>query len=262
MTKSETKPTNQLPEEENAEMTKPETNPVPQEAENADKLKLVTPEAAPDGISSEIAAELEEEEAEFRAIRRDLPGVKGTSATGIVAISVGKAPPKNEFFRCHKVFHPVIPMVNCEIGMEKAFFAVASNMIEPLAGIGIMVTEHTLYLSVTPQGSFRVVPVRCANAEGERNSYDSTKEIGMTRALTEWVRLYTDNENRCYKVFCAPKERFAEPSWPELSPAKIFRLAFRDKGRLIDNSEHPLFQKWAARDTKEPAARDTKQSAL
>ena len=94
MTKSETKPTNQLPEEENAEMTKPETNPVPQEAENADKLKLVTPEAAPDGISSEIAAELEEEEAEFRAIRRDLPGVKGTSATGIVAISVGKAPPK------------------------------------------------------------------------------------------------------------------------------------------------------------------------
>jgi hypothetical protein len=44
------------------------------------KLELVTEE------------ELDEEEREFRALRRDLPGVKGASATGIVAISVGKVP--------------------------------------------------------------------------------------------------------------------------------------------------------------------------
>ena len=43
-------------------------------------------------------------------------------------------------------------------------------------------------------------------------------------------------------------ERFAEPIWPALSHAKIFRLAFRDKGRLVDSPEHPLFKKWAARD--------------
>ena len=30
--------------------------------------------------------------------------------------------------------------------------------------------------------------------------------------------------------------------------AKIFKLAFRDRGRLIDSVEHPLFLKWAARD--------------
>ena len=55
-------------------------------------------------------------------------------------------------------------------------------------------------------------------------------------------------ENRVYQVFPAPAGRFADPVWPELKPAKIFRLAFRDKGRLIDSPEHPLFQKWAARD--------------
>jgi hypothetical protein len=33
-----------------------------------------------------------------------------------------------------------------------------------------------------------------------------------------------------------------------LKPAKIFRLAFRDKNRLIDSTEHTLFQRWAARD--------------
>ena len=53
------------------------------------KLELVPP----------TEEELDEEEQEFRALRRDLPGVKGASAVGIVAISVGKAPAKNEFFR-------------------------------------------------------------------------------------------------------------------------------------------------------------------
>ena len=51
-----------------------------------------------------VAQQLDEEEAEFRAIRRDLAGVKGASAAGIVSISVGKAPGKNEFFRTHP--HP------------------------------------------------------------------------------------------------------------------------------------------------------------
>jgi hypothetical protein len=66
--------------------------------------------------------------------------------------------------------------------------------------------------------------------------------------MTEWVRLFTDQENRVYKVFPAPVGRFADPVWPALKHAKIFRLAFRDKGRLIDSPEHSLFQKWAARD--------------
>ena len=30
--------------------------------------------------------------------------------------------------------------------------------------------------------------------------------------------------------------------WPDLKPAKIFKLAFRDKGRLIDSTEHPAVQ--------------------
>jgi len=58
--------------------------------------------------------------------------------------------------------------------------------------------------------------------------------------------LFTDQENRCP----APAGRFADPILPELSQAKIFRLAFRNKGRLVDNVEHPLFKKWAARDSE------------
>jgi hypothetical protein len=155
------------------------------------KLELVPP----------TEEELDEEEKEFRALRRDLPGVKGASAAGIVAISVGKAPPKNEFFRCHPEFRPIIPMVNCEVGMERQYFAVTPDMVEPLAGIGISVTDHALYLTVTSRGAVRIVPVRQANSDGEQNEYDRTKEIAMLQAREQWVRLYTDMENRCYRVF-------------------------------------------------------------
>jgi hypothetical protein len=209
---------------------------------NRPKLEVVPP----------TEEELDEEEREFRALRRDLPGVKGASAVGIVAISVDKAPAKNEFFRCHPEFHPIVPMVNTEMGMEKHYFAVTPSMIEPLSGIGITVVDHALYLTITSRGAVRIVPVRQANSDGEMNEYHRTKEIALLTAREQWVRLYTDMENRCYQVFPAPADRFAEPQWPILKLAKIFRLAFRDKGRLIDSPEHTLFQKWAARD-RDPA---------
>jgi hypothetical protein len=214
----------------------------PQEAKMADEqvkkldLKVVSDE------------ELDEEEREFRAMRRDLPGVKGASAVGIVSIGVSKIPGKNEFFRTHSEFRPVVPIVDLEVGMERQFFAVTDDMVEALAGIGITVSLHMLYLTVTSRGAVRIVPVRCPDQDGDQNEYNRTKEIGLLKGKDEWVRLYTDQENRVYKVFSAPAERFAEPIWPELKPAKIFRLAFRDKGRLIDSPEHPLFQRWAARD--------------
>jgi hypothetical protein len=194
--------------------------------------------------------ELDEEEAEFRKLRRDLPGVKGTSAAGIVAISVGKTPLKNEFFRVHRDpdFRPIVPIVDVEIGMEKHFFAVTPDMVEPLKAIGITVTDHVLYYTVTSRGALRIVPVRTANPDGDQNEYARTKEIGLLQGMEEWVRIFTDQENRCYKVFPAPAGRYGEPQFPDLKPAKAFRLAFRDKGRLIDSTEHPLFKKWAARD--------------
>jgi hypothetical protein len=200
-------------------------------------------------VSQEMEEALDAEEQEFRSIRRDLPGVRGASAAGIVAITVGKTTQKNEFFRTHRDFRPTVPMVDLEVGMEKQFFVVTSDMIEALNGIGATVTDHVLYLTITARGAIRLVPVRQASADGEQNEYHRTKEIGLIQGMDEWVRLYVDQENRCYKVFPAPVERFGEPQFPELKHAKIFRLAFRDKGRLVDSTEHPLFKKLAARDS-------------
>jgi hypothetical protein len=212
------------------------------DAKKQPDIKLVTPE------------ELDEEEAEFTRLRRDLPGVKGASAVGIVAIGVGKIPGRNEFFRTHPDFCPVFPIVDVEAGMERKFFAVDDAMVAALASIGIEVSDHTLYLTVTAGGAVKIIPVRV----GSDNEYVRTKEIGLVRGIDEWVRLYTDQKNGSYKVFTAPPERFPDPQWPALKPAKIFRLAFRERGHLVDSAEHPLFKKWAARDSdKKRAARDS-----
>jgi hypothetical protein len=227
---------------------KPHVVTAPDELPDADRTDYAEAAVNPASVPQVEQEQLDEEEKEFRSLRRDIPGVKGASAVGIVAIGVAKTPGKNEFFRTHPDFRPVVPIVDLEVGMEKHFFAVTDEMVEALAGIGITVTDHALYLTVTPRGAVKIVPVRQANADGEQNEYARTKEIGLLRGTTEWVRLYTDQENRDYKVFPAPAGRFAEPVWPELKHAKIFRLAFRDRGRLVDSPEHPLFQKWAARD--------------
>jgi hypothetical protein len=224
-------------------------NEKPVDDENVEPDSAESMEAKKPKLKVVTSEELDEDEKEFRAMRRDLPGVQGASSAGVVAISVGKTPSKNEFFRTHPDFRPIIPIVDLEVGMEKQFFAVTDGMCEPLASIGIAVTDHRLYLTITSRGSLRIVPVRGPNAEGEQNEYHRTKEIGLCDSITSWVRLYTDQENRCYKVYPAPKDRYGEPQWPELSPAKIYRLGFRSKGRLIDSTEHPLFLKWAARDS-------------
>jgi hypothetical protein len=193
-----------------------------------------------------VAEELDEDEIEFKKLRRDLPGVKGASAVGIVSITVSRKPEENEFFRTHPDFMPIIPIVNIEVGMEQQFFAVTDNMVVALAGIGITVSNHRLYMIVTPRGAVRIIPINVTS----ENEYVRTKEIALIEGIKKWERLYTDRENKNYKVFPAPDGRYSDPIWPELKQAKIFRLAFRDKGRMIDSTNHPLFLKWAARDNK------------
>ena len=217
-------------------------DPINDPATDESKIVSVPPPAAP--IPPELEEELDEDEAEFQAMRKDLPGVKGASALGIISIGVGKIPGKNEFFRTHPDFHPVIPIVDVEVGMEKQFFAVDNGMVEALASIGITVSDYILYLTVTAQGSVKIIPIHSTSD----NEYVRTKEMGLLAAAKSWQRLYVDQANKVYKVFPAPVGRYADPIWPELKHAKIFRLAFRDKGRLVDSAEHDLFKKWAARD--------------
>jgi hypothetical protein len=198
------------------------------------------------GPNGEVTSEdLDEDAREFARLRRDLPNVGGSAAVGIMSIGVAKGPPKNEFFRVKKGFRPVVDIVVDEVGMDQKFYAVDPDMTAPLLAIGISFAAHTLYLIMTTKGAFRVIPVRCPDADGARNDYAATKELALREAGDKWLRIYTDRENACYRKYPAPPDRFPPPVWPELTDAKIFRLCFRDRGCLIDSPD-PRFVEWAA----------------
>jgi hypothetical protein len=222
---------------------KPEQAEAEQQANTGD-------EAAKKTFSPELVAELDKEEEEYRLLRRDVPGAKGASTAGMLTISVGKEPlPKHSFFRTHPTFMPVVALVTIEVGMDRKYVAVLPHMIEPLAAMGITATDHVLYLTITSDGALRIVPVRCPNEDGEQNDWDRTKQIALIEGIDDWVRMYSDMPNHARKCFHAPKGQFGEPSWPHpFKPAKIMKLAFRDKGNLIDDLNHILVQKWAGRD--------------
>jgi hypothetical protein len=191
--------------------------------------------------------QLDADEEEYRRMRRDIPHVAGAATAGLLALGVAKTPDKNDFFRTKKGFCPVFDMVGVNAGMEHKFFAVKDvNMVQALELIGIRTAPHVLYLTITTQGVLRVVPVRCADEAGERNEYSSTKETALLQGMDGWVRIYSDVRQGNYRAFPAPKGRFPEPVWPELSEAKVVRLAFRDRGCLIDSVDHPRFMAWAA----------------
>ena len=86
------------------------------------------------------------------------------------------------------------------------------------------------------------MPVRQANDDGEQNEYHRTKEIGLIQSMMSGCGCSPTRKTVATRSFLRRAGRFGEPQWPDLKPAKIFRLAFRDKGRLIDSVEHPLFQ--------------------
>ena len=68
-------------------MTTPPVKIAPTKESSSDEVELPQVEPGPTGISSEDEAALDKDEVEFRRLRRDLPGVKGAAAQGIVAIS-------------------------------------------------------------------------------------------------------------------------------------------------------------------------------
>jgi hypothetical protein len=216
---------------------KPELRPVQPTEENPREPDAVTP----------TDQQLDEDEMALRALRLDLPGIGG-APTGIVSIAVSDRFPRREFFRAHPTHTAVLPMVDHAAGMDVEYHVVTPSMVPELASIGVDALSYRLYEVLTAEGAVRLIPVRQADLDGSVNAWNLSKEIALTRAQALWVRAISDRANGRYRVFEAPRGRFPDPLWPALSLAKLARLAFTDRGRLIDNPDHPLFRKWAARD--------------
>jgi hypothetical protein len=214
--------------------------------EKIERLKVVHP-----GDDEKLAAELDKDEEALREIRVDLPGYS-TTTDGVLVIAVGKAP-KDEYFRVHPSPDYCLPtyMVTHVQGFDTTWCVVTPGMVELLRSIKIFPALHRIYFITSEVDAWRLVPVRQARADGAQNIWNSTLEVALQRAKTEWVRLYNEQDQRSssegWKVFPADPGRFPDPVWPDMSMAKLIRLGFTDRGNNINGPDHPLVKKWSGR---------------
>jgi hypothetical protein len=210
----------------------------------AANIALGAPLSAPEYPSGE---QLDDDEAMLRELRIDLPGIAG-APSGIIAITCTDRLPKKEFMRCSPSVIAV-NMVDHAAGMETEFHVVTPKMMAPLQAIDISPQPYKLYQVLTADGAFKIIAIKQADADGQQNEWTRTKEACLIQAQTGWFRPVSDRSNGRYRNFPAPPGRFPEPpGFPDFTWSQIVRLAFTDRGRLINSPEHPLFRKWAGRD--------------
>src|SRR6516164_559293 len=105
--------------------------------------------------------ELDEEEKEFRALRRDVPGVKGAAEAGILTISVGRQPARfEELLTCEGINWPRKEDTGKLDLRRKTFesMAKAYPQIEPLRQLRYIRDKlRTIQLSVGHDGRNRTV---------------------------------------------------------------------------------------------------------
>ena len=134
-------------------------------------------------------------------------------------------------------------------GWNNSIFAVTDEMVAALASIGITVSDHALYLTVTSRGAVKIVPVRQADADGEQNEYARTKEIGLMQRNSPSGCGSTPTTRTGSTRSSGAERSLRRPQWPEPESREG---SFGSRSRQGPPDRQPatqLFQKWAARDT-------------
>jgi hypothetical protein len=94
--------------------------------------------------------------------------------------------------------------------------------------------HYTLHLAITSQGVPLIWPVRLPGPDGKHNPWHKTAAEAAELAMTRWVRLQPNSMLGTYDIFVSGD--LPEPSWPDMSFADIFHIAFPD--RVVYGPEH------------------------
>jgi hypothetical protein len=103
------------------------------------------------------------------------------------------------------------------------------------------------YLTITDEGFLRWVAV-----PQNDNEWNTSREHCLIQARRTWGRMIANTEAGRYDWF-DPRDHgydppnLPEPAWPTETPARLFLLAFKERGRLIDSPDHPFVRKLVGR---------------
>jgi len=165
------------------------------------------------------------------------------SIENLTRVSTSK-PKKDIYFRVNpEYFVDLISLVDKD-GMESTTYVIASDVLEQAISeeaIVSMLSNRRYYLYVTQGGSYGLWGVTFPMDEGQdMNSWAESALTVINRAKSEWLRHFAKRGDGGYRIIAALKD-LGEPKWPDEGWEEIVELAF--KGKIIDNINHPIFEK-------------------
>jgi len=96
----------------------------------------------------------------------------------------------------------------------------------------------TLFTTINRQGVLSLWPVRLPGPDGKTNAWHESSATAAAIAMTTWTRVTANMALGAYEIHKA-EGKLLDPVWPEYTFREILAIAF-NKGRLVDNTEHPL----------------------
>jgi hypothetical protein len=130
-----------------------------------------------------------------------------------------------------------IAAIRVKNDVEDALYIVGRNMMDSLRSEA---KPFMLYPFVNRVGVVRLWPIGMPDHNGHQNEWHRSAAIAAAHARKYWVRVSANKANGGYDVRKA-LDAYPDPEWPpELDLDTMMRVAFIQRGRVIDSKDHPV----------------------
>jgi hypothetical protein len=148
-----------------------------------------------------------------------------------------RKPARHEFVRVHPTLQMTVGAIELKDDTDGGLYLVGQAMV---ASLGDELKMFVLRPYINKIGTMRLWPIRQPDPDGKHNEWHRSAATAAARAVEKWVRITSNRDLGGYELFEAVNQG-AEPTWPPgLDLAKMMKLAFADRGRVVDSPEHPL----------------------
>ena len=151
---------------------------------------------------------------------------------------------KHEFIRVHPHLEINVSAIELKEDSDGGIYLVAANMAAALSGEA---NAYVLRPYVNRAGVLRLWPLRLPDPDGKQNPWHRPPPRSPPSKRWEgWIRVTANRSAGEYEVFEAPNQP-PPPEWPATSLPDMLRLAFTDRGRVIQDAEHPVVKQLLGR---------------
>lgn len=156
-----------------------------------------------------------------------------------LSVTVGR-PGKNTFFRVQPDWTATAEFLEIDGDKRVLYLVLPGILLDIAEEAKLTVSVKTLYLYVDREGAVGLWPVSVGSDVAD-NRYKETAREALESAERKWVRVRTNQSERCYEVHDAVNQSaYGEPVFPKQTRNEILRAAFKE--RLIDSVEHRVIR--------------------